>query len=188
MHTVLLAGSAYPKEVLHLQYGISFDVPQAAIRLGSTSEIANACHLGCHLLRPREKLASCRLNSISKAANILIRKANGWWRSLVAHLTGGQGVAGSNPVHPTRIFAGQRLCSLACFLMPAICPPWCPPKLQRDACGVACPPNLLGVPTKGRACVAGVADPVPPIRKTWDASACLCILLSIQAGLTERRQ
>ena len=26
----------------------------------------------------------------------------GWWRSLVAHLTGGQGVAGSNPVHPTR--------------------------------------------------------------------------------------
>ena len=29
---------------------------------------------------------------------------NGWWRSLVAHLTGGQGVAGSNPVHPTRTF------------------------------------------------------------------------------------
>ena len=28
---------------------------------------------------------------------------NGWWRSLVAHLTGGQGVAGSNPVQPTMI-------------------------------------------------------------------------------------
>ena len=26
---------------------------------------------------------------------------NGLWRSLVAHLTGGQGVAGSNPVNPT---------------------------------------------------------------------------------------
>src|SRR6185503_11544071 len=26
---------------------------------------------------------------------------NGAWRSLVAHLTGGQGVAGSNPVAPT---------------------------------------------------------------------------------------
>ena len=26
---------------------------------------------------------------------------NGMWRSLVAHLTGGQGVAGSNPVSPT---------------------------------------------------------------------------------------
>lgn len=26
---------------------------------------------------------------------------NGLWRSLVAHLTGGQGVAGSNPVSPT---------------------------------------------------------------------------------------
>ena len=29
---------------------------------------------------------------------------NGWWRSLVAHLTGGQGVASSNLVHPTRNF------------------------------------------------------------------------------------
>ena len=28
--------------------------------------------------------------------------SNGTWRSLVAHLTGGQGVAGSNPVNPTR--------------------------------------------------------------------------------------
>lgn len=26
----------------------------------------------------------------------------GLWRSLVAHLTGGEGVAGSNPVSPTR--------------------------------------------------------------------------------------
>ena len=26
----------------------------------------------------------------------------GLWRSLVAHLTGGQGVAGSNPVSPTK--------------------------------------------------------------------------------------
>jgi hypothetical protein len=26
----------------------------------------------------------------------------GAWRSLVAHLTGGQGVAGSNPVAPTK--------------------------------------------------------------------------------------
>ena len=29
----------------------------------------------------------------------------GMWRSLVAHLTGGQGVAGSNPVIPTNIGA-----------------------------------------------------------------------------------
>ena len=27
--------------------------------------------------------------------------SSGLWRSLVAHLTGGQGVAGSNPVSPT---------------------------------------------------------------------------------------
>ncbi len=29
------------------------------------------------------------------------------WRSLVAHLTGGQGVAGSNPVIPTNKHRGQ---------------------------------------------------------------------------------
>ena len=31
----------------------------------------------------------------------------GTWRSLVAHLTGGQGVAGSNPVVPTNQLAGD---------------------------------------------------------------------------------
>ena len=31
----------------------------------------------------------------------------GMWRSLVAHLTGGQGVAGSNPVIPTNIHNSQ---------------------------------------------------------------------------------
>jgi hypothetical protein len=29
--------------------------------------------------------------------------SSGLWRSLVAHLTGGQGVAGSNPVSPTEM-------------------------------------------------------------------------------------
>src|SRR5215475_7330765 len=33
--------------------------------------------------------------------------ADGTWRSLVAHLTGGQGVAGSNPAVPTDVPAGQ---------------------------------------------------------------------------------
>ncbi len=32
---------------------------------------------------------------------------NGLWRSLVAHLTGGQGVAGSNPVSPTSDWQGS---------------------------------------------------------------------------------
>ena len=31
------------------------------------------------------------------------------WRSLVAHLTGGQGVAGSNPVIPTNLYGGFSL-------------------------------------------------------------------------------
>ena len=48
-------------------------------------------------------------------------------------MPGGQGVAGSNPVHPTRIIAGQRLSLLACFIMPTICPPCCPPKMQCGA-------------------------------------------------------
>src|SRR3546814_6501609 len=36
------------------------------------------------------------------------RGSIGTWRSLVAHLTGGQGVVGSNPAVPTRKTAGQR--------------------------------------------------------------------------------
>ena len=35
-------------------------------------------------------------------------RSNGLWRSLVAHLTGGQGVAGSNPVSPTGVWPCQR--------------------------------------------------------------------------------
>jgi hypothetical protein len=33
--------------------------------------------------------------------SLLRKRILGLWRSLVAHLTGGQGVAGSNPVSPT---------------------------------------------------------------------------------------
>jgi hypothetical protein len=36
----------------------------------------------------------------------------GLWRSLVAHLTGGQGVAGSNPVSPTNETKGRRMAAL----------------------------------------------------------------------------
>lgn len=39
----------------------------------------------------------------------------GTWRSLVAHLTGGQGVAGSNPVVPT-IEASRATCWLPFFV------------------------------------------------------------------------
>ena len=40
--------------------------------------------------------------------DVALSGAIGMWRSLVAHLTGGQGVAGSNPVIPTSVYAGQR--------------------------------------------------------------------------------
>lgn len=47
-----------------------------------------------------------QLDCPSRCDNVVPRRREpdiiGWWRSLVAHLTGGQGVAGSNPVHPTR--------------------------------------------------------------------------------------
>ena len=40
----------------------------------------------------------------SLVANTLsYSSCHGLWRSLVAHLTGGQGVAGSNPVSPTEV-------------------------------------------------------------------------------------
>ena len=49
----------------------------------------------------------------------LARRRNdfGWWRSLVAHLTGGQGVAGSNPVHPTRLFKSREHKLPALFIL-----------------------------------------------------------------------
>ena len=37
----------------------------------------------------------------------VVRRKHGLWRSLVAHYTGGVGVAGSNPVSPTTIVAAQ---------------------------------------------------------------------------------
>ena len=36
-----------------------------------------------------------------RASGSIADAVHGLWRSLVAHLTGGQGVAGSNPVSPT---------------------------------------------------------------------------------------
>ena len=39
----------------------------------------------------------------------LLREVFGLWRSLVAHLTGGQGVAGSNPVSPTEAASELRI-------------------------------------------------------------------------------
>ena len=35
---------------------------------------------------------------------LIVKRANGMWRSLVAHLSGGQGVASSNLVIPTTFF------------------------------------------------------------------------------------
>ena len=42
-----------------------------------------------------------RFGAVVRTEQPLYNCAVGMWRSLVAHLTGGQGVAGSNPVIPT---------------------------------------------------------------------------------------
>ena len=50
------------------------------------------------------------LHNRKRTANIspcVERRTNGLWRSLVAHLTGGQGAAGSNPVNPTSFFESR---------------------------------------------------------------------------------
>lgn len=41
----------------------------------------------------------------------ILTRHNGIWRSLVAHLTGGQGVAGSSPAIPTKV----RVANLPCM-------------------------------------------------------------------------
>ena len=49
--------------------------------------------------RVHERASGCRYDG--RVAFSGIAEGIGLWRSLVAHLTGGQGVAGSNPVSPT---------------------------------------------------------------------------------------
>ena len=53
-------------------------------------------HAGSHVRGVHEHPVGCRYDGQ------VVLDDNGLWRSLVAHLTGGQGVAGSNPVSPTR--------------------------------------------------------------------------------------
>ena len=64
------------------------DGRQTAVRAGS--------HAGSHVRGVHEHPVGCRYDGQ------VVLDDNGLWRSLVAHLTGGQGVAGSNPVSPTR--------------------------------------------------------------------------------------
>ena len=45
---------------------------------------------------------------IPLAGSLLFRTTHGRWRSLVAHQTGGLGVAGSSPARPTRSEQGKR--------------------------------------------------------------------------------
>ena len=56
-------------------------------------------------VRVREKRARCDEVTLRCAADrcdkVSRQYTTGTWRSLVAHLTGGQGVAGSNPAVPT---------------------------------------------------------------------------------------
>lgn len=50
---------------------------------------------------------ACRVASVGATPRrqLLSNGFLGLWRSLVAHLTGGQGVAGSNPVSPTNVYS-----------------------------------------------------------------------------------
>ena len=58
--------------------------------------------------RRRVRSASCLRAAVQVGYRLAACRQFGLWRSLVAHLTGGQGVAGSNPVSPTRELAGER--------------------------------------------------------------------------------
>ena len=58
--------------------------------------------------RLRRRLGTCARTRAVRYRH-RVRRADGTWRSLVAHLTGGQGVAGSNPAVPTgsRVFSSM---------------------------------------------------------------------------------
>ena len=84
-----------------------------------------------------ERLHRCQISEGAASWVRVLLVASGWmprvdglWRSLVAHLTGGQGVVGSNPASPTKykhphrrrcgfLFANTLL-QQGCFVSPAI--------------------------------------------------------------------
>jgi hypothetical protein len=60
-----------------------------------------------------------RADDSSRVANTLsYSSCHGLWRSLVAHLTGGQGVAGSNPVSPTNAEEAAHWAASSAFRRP----------------------------------------------------------------------
>ena len=64
--------------------------------------LARDCHrTGRAPLGARYGREEGRGSAVASAGRCSTAGATGTWRSLVAHLTGGQGVAGSNPVSPT---------------------------------------------------------------------------------------
>ena len=70
----------------------------SAVRRGRPADGGSRAgsHAGSHVRGVHEQPVGCRYDGQ------VVLDDNGLWRSLVAHLTGGQGVAGSNPVSPTR--------------------------------------------------------------------------------------
>ncbi len=82
---------------------LEVDMPLDAL-FGHGADVMGICVMNVDGGRHIRRLKNSRLRPDPKAGRLSSRAHvahNGWWRSLVAHLTGGQGVAGSNPVHPT---------------------------------------------------------------------------------------
>jgi hypothetical protein len=76
-------------------------------RCRDPKKILNVARTSCRARRA-DSGAPGTCGSLHTAQRTPVRPGIGLWRSVVAHLTGGQGVAGSNPVSPTSVVAGQR--------------------------------------------------------------------------------
>src|SRR5580698_3912124 len=92
----------------------SADNALGTVQTRSAGSVAG-CAPGLVMLREsRDRIASGNAPGVGTEA--LDCPPSGLWRSLVAHLTGGQGVAGSNPVSPTnsinaaQLAWGNRVC------------------------------------------------------------------------------
>lgn len=72
----------------------------------NSPDARDPCHSPAtmHGARPKWGIVSLGPEGLVKPSG-----AHGLWRSLVAHLTGGQGVAGSNPVSPTEARGSESL-------------------------------------------------------------------------------
>ena len=107
--------------LLHLRSAVdlrdAFERRRRCRRVGDAAPPAGRCEVFKKYSSGKRRLRTSTPPEIGVESRIF---RDGMWRSLVAHLTGGQGVAGSNPVIPTNNYGPDIVNSSGLFILKAI--------------------------------------------------------------------